>query len=121
MLRRLLPARGCPQGIARYVTRPPATRGEALNQPGDVRVHYKGGVYRKLSELRLQRDAEAGDQLIVQAARPVMATVTDTAARGTTMAFYEHLHPDPHRYYLRPNEMFEGRLASGEPRFARVR
>lgn len=121
MLRRLLPARGWPPGIARYVTRPPATRGEALGQPGDVRVHHKGGVYRKISELRLQRDAEAGDQLIVRASRPVMATVTDTAARGTTMAFYEHLHPDPHRYYLRPNEMFEGRLASGEPRFARVR
>lgn len=72
------------------------TRAEALGQPGDVRVHYKGGIYRKLFVATLTDDAKAGDQVAV----------------------YEHLHPHEHKYYARPDGMFEGVLdTTGEKRF----
>lgn len=100
-----------------------ASREDALSQSGDVRVHYKGGVYRKIATLMLRRDAVAGTQLIVhgKTPQPVMVLVTDDAVQGTSMALYEHLFPNGHRFYLRPDEMFEERLNNGEPRFAKTK
>ncbi len=100
-----------------------ASREDALSQAGDVRVHYKGGVYRKIATLMLRRDAAAGTQLIVhgKTPQPVMVLVTDDATQGTSMALYEHLYPGGQRFYLRPDAMFEERLNNGEPRFAKAK
>lgn len=98
-----------------------ATRKEALSQSGDVRVHYKGGVYRKLSTITVSADFAACDVLDVPCqGRVVTATITDAVAAGTLMALYEHLYPHAHRHYLRPDAMFEGALESGVVRFQRA-
>lgn len=68
------------------------TREEALLAAGDVRAHYKGGVYRKL----------------------FTAIDCDTSTRKS---IYEHLHPHPHEYYSREDSEFEGQLEDDKPRF----
>lgn len=60
------------------------TREEALAAEGDVRLHFKGGIYRKLG-IALNAD---------QNLRP--------------LAIYEHLWPHAHQYYVRDDEEFEG-------------
>lgn len=69
-----------------------ADREQALLADGDVRLHYKGGIYRKL----------------------LTAIDCDTKTRKS---LYEHLHPHPHEYYTREDLEFEGTLADGQPRF----
>lgn len=68
------------------------SREEALAAPGDVRLHFKGGIYRKLG-IVLNAD---------QKLRP--------------LAIYEHLWPHAHQYYVRDNEEFEGMKNLGEDR-----
>lgn len=75
-------------------------RDEALNAPGDVRVHYKGGIYRKLFTA-LDCDLSVNGQVVRK-------------------AVYEHLHPHPHDFYLRGNEEFEGDASTDRRRFRPV-
>ena len=67
-------------------------REDAVLADGDVRKHYKGGIYRKL------------------------LTAKDCDS-GKLRSIYEHLHPHPHEYYDRAEEEFEGTLPDGSPRF----
>jgi hypothetical protein len=98
------------------------TRDEALAQAGDIRVHYKGGVYRKLDVIPAPGALSAGDLVKVHApGHEGLATVTDPAGRGEPLALYEHLYPHAHAYYLRPDAMFEGSLETGALRFPAAR
>ena len=61
---------------------------EALNAPGDIYKHYKGGVYRR--------------HFTVTAA-------TDTPIQnGDELVLYEHIHPNEHGFFVRlPSEWNE--------------
>lgn len=67
-------------------------REEALLAAGDVRRHYKGGIYRKL----------------------FTAIDCDTSTRKS---IYEHLHPHPHEYYSRKDSEFEDLIDDRQFRF----
>jgi hypothetical protein len=54
--------------------------------------HYKGGLYRFVSEARHSETLE-------------------------TMVVYEHLWPHTQALWVRPAELFYGALADGSPRF----
>jgi hypothetical protein len=100
-----------------------ASRADAIAEPGDVRVHYKGGVYRKLAVITCDAGLAAGDTVELKA-WAAAATVTDPVQAGTPMALYEHLYPHEYRYYLRPDAMFEGALeveGAEVPRFKPAR
>jgi len=73
-----------------------SSREEALNQPGEIYTHYKGGVYRLL-----YRDVKH----------------TETNEIGVV---YEHLYPHENRIFFRPQEMFFGLNDKGEQRFTPV-
>ncbi|MEN4920201.1 DUF1653 domain-containing protein [Achromobacter spanius] len=55
--------------------------------------HYKGGLYRYVG---LARHSETEESLVV----------------------YEHLWPHARGLWVRPEELFFGKLADGSPRFA---
>ena len=57
--------------------------------------HYEGGLYRLIGEAR-------------------------HSETGETMTVYEHLWPHEPGLWVRPSEMFNGRLADGSPRFSRL-
>lgn len=65
------------------------TRELALAAEGDVRVHFKGGIYRKL-----------GNVLSAETRRP--------------LALYEHLWPHNNQIFVRDDEEFEGMKNLGE-------
>lgn len=73
-----------------------ATEAEALAASGEVFRHYKGGIYHLLH-------------------RGVKHTETDEVG-----VVYEHLWPNPHGVYFRPEAVFFGSLEDGTPRFARI-
>ena len=62
-----------------------ATREEALNAPGWIYTHFKGGVYRRLMDAR--------------------DTTTDPPRE---VVVYEHLWPHQHGFWTRPIDEFEG-------------
>ena len=72
------------------------TEDEALNLPGQVYRHYKGGIYRVLFE----------------------ALHTETEE---VLVIYEHLWPHEHRHFARPAAMFYGTLENGKNRFEPIR
>lgn len=70
------------------------TREEALNAPGEVYEHYKGGIYR--IHMRGVRDSEQHEE------------------RGVV---YEHLWPHDHDFWFRLEKSFFANLDNGQPRF----
>lgn len=74
-----------------------ATEVEALAAEGEIYKHYKGSVYRLL-----QRGVRHSETLEVG-------------------VIYEHLWPHDHGFWFRPEELFFGKLANGEPRFRRIK
>jgi hypothetical protein len=74
-----------------------ATEAEALSAEGEIYKHYKGGVYRLL-----KRGVKHSETLEVG-------------------VLYEHLWPHDHGYWFRPESLFFGTLANGEPRFGLVK
>ena len=73
------------------------TREGALAAPGDIYLHYKGGIYRVLH---------------------TNVTHTETSESGVV---YEHLYPHTYGCYFRPTEMFFGILKNGSRRFIPVK
>lgn len=88
----------------------------AADFDGEVYVHYKGGVYRKLFEQVIAMRFEADDDVTIMGKTFI---VTDNMENCEAVA-YEHLWPNPHGYYLRPKIMFHGKLPNGEDRFKLV-
>lgn len=73
------------------------TKEQALAAPGEIYLHYKGGVYRLLNkDVRHSETLEMG-------------------------VLYEHLWPHAHGYWYRPDAIFFGTLENGEPRFKLVK
>ena len=66
---------------------------KAIVAGGEIYQHYKGGIYRLIQ-------------------RGVRHTET-----GEVGVFYEHLWPNPHGFWFRPEALFFGLLETGEPRF----
>ena len=73
-----------------------STEADALQAPGEVYRHYKGGIYRI-----------------------VLRGVTHTES-GEVGVVYEHLWPHAHQYWFRPENIFFSPQANGEPRFVRI-
>lgn len=78
------------------------TEDEALNEPGELYRHKKGGIYRldTITTLRYPHAEWKGD-------RPYK--------RGELLARYEHLWPHGHAMYQRPYAEF-----SQPERFAKI-
>ena len=74
-----------------------ASREEALQAPGEIYQHYKGGVYRLV-----ERDVRHSETLEVG-------------------VLYEHLWPHDHGFWFRPENLFFGTLDNGEPRFRLIK
>lgn len=73
-----------------------ASEADALNAPGTVYRHYKGGIYRVLfPHVKHTENNEYG-------------------------VVYEHLYPNPHGVYFRPQTMFFGTTDGGVQRFVLV-
>lgn len=73
------------------------TRDAALNAPGRVYLHFKGGVYRLLTYVR------AAEPL------PDVERLTETWEGGRPaedLVIYEHLWPHGHQHYVRPAAEF---------------
>lgn len=68
------------------------TQGEALNAPGLVYAHWKGGIYRLLSYV--PAGGRLPDVLPLNDAMEVPKEPAD-------LVVYEHLWPHAHQYYVR--------------------
>lgn len=80
------------------------TRDAALNAPGRVYLHFKGGVYRLLTYIR------ADEPL------PDVERLTETWEGGRPsedLVIYEHLWPHGHQHYVRPAAEFYDHGAEG--------
>lgn len=89
----LSPPHKCMQAARIYMPEIPKralTEDEALEYA--THRHYKGGLYRKLSE---GKHSETGEEVVV----------------------YEHLYPHERGIWVRPTEMFNGHLEDGTRRF----
>jgi len=74
------------------------TREEALQAPGEIYEHFKGGIYRLVQ--RGVRDSESHEE------------------RGV---IYEHLWPHQHDFWFRLEKSFFENLDNGEPRFKLIK
>lgn len=89
--------------VAHFRASPITTRqlesGEALTESQALHLathrHYKGGLYRVISE---GRDATTGGPVVL----------------------YMHLHPHKPEMWSRPRDEFYGKLADGRDRFAEI-
>ena len=73
------------------------SRAQAVAAPGEIYEHYKGGVYRVLHR-----------------------GVRHSEREGEVGVVYEHLWPNPHHYWYRPEAIFDGKLEDGRNRFTMI-
>jgi hypothetical protein len=125
-----------------------ATEAEALALPGRLVRHHKGGIYRVMGRGDY---APAGDfpldevvsvrislGLHAETLRPVEIRIVDDVQMGglwvlplephrpdpgdtDPVVIYEHIWPDPHRFWVRSEPIFDSPTDTGVDRFVPVR